>query len=59
MEQLTHLQREYLETKKCLAFALSIDELNQLTERRRIIRAEAKALAKTLNIPQPGWLTLE
>ena len=57
MKKLTHLQREYLETKKRLAFPLSLDDLDQLKERSKIIRAEAKALAERLSIPEPGWIT--
>ena len=59
MGELTRLQRKYVETKKCLAFPLSFDDLNQLRERSTMIRAEAKALAKKLNIPEPSWFTLE
>ena len=57
MEEFAQLQREYVETKKCLAFPLSFDDLGQLKERSRIIRAKAKALAERLNILEPGWFS--
>jgi hypothetical protein len=58
MEQLMRLQTEYLETKRCLAFPLSINELVRLKENSEIIRAEARTLAAKLNIPF-GWFTEE
>lgn len=55
MEQLRQLLSEYIETNKRLALPLSLDDLYELKEQSIMIRAEAKALAKRLSIPEPSW----
>jgi hypothetical protein len=58
LEHLKSLQREYDENAKQLAHPFDLAEFEQLKERREIILYEARALARTLNISEPRWLSL-
>lgn len=53
IERINRLVTEYDVVMWALAFPYSFAEMQQLKERRKSIRAEGKALAKRLKIPDP------
>ena len=58
MDRLKSLQREYEKNAKQLDHPLDLAELQQLKERRRVILAEARLLAKTMNLSGPQRFSL-
>jgi hypothetical protein len=54
--RLGQLEVELHETSKYLNHPFSVEDLQDLTKRRRAIIAEARALAASLKIPEPQWV---
>jgi hypothetical protein len=57
MARLNQLLSKYKETIEALAFPFNVEEFHQLLDRREAIRAEAKELARKLNIQGPHWFS--
>jgi hypothetical protein len=55
MERLNTLRMQYEETKKILAFPVSIEEFRCLCHYRNKICGEAQMLAQSLNIQGRFW----
>jgi len=57
VERLNDLRDEYEQNTRYLCFPFNVEDHAQLKERNKAIRAEAKALAKSLNIPNLTWFS--